>query len=57
MVVKKDGMREEFDRSKIEKGLLRACHKRPVSADTIAKMVDEIEKGDHIKARISVVRE
>ena len=43
MVVKKDGMREEFDRSKIEKGLLRACHKRPVSADTIAKMVDEIE--------------
>ena len=43
MVVKKDGVREEFDRSKIEKGMLRACHKRPVSADTIARLTDEIE--------------
>ena len=43
MVVKKDGVREEFDRSKIERGILRACHKRPVSADRISKIVDEIE--------------
>ena len=43
MVVKKDGTREEFDRAKIEKGILRACHKRPVSADKISQLVDEIE--------------
>ncbi|MBO4873370.1 MAG: transcriptional repressor NrdR [Lachnospiraceae bacterium] len=43
MVVKKDGVREEFDRMKIEKGMLRACHKRPVSADTISRLADEIE--------------
>lgn len=43
MVVKKDGVREEFDRMKIEKGMLLACHKRPVSTDTILRLVDEIE--------------
>ena len=43
MVVKKDGTREEFDRAKIEKGILRACHKRPVSTDRISQLTDEIE--------------
>ncbi len=43
MVVKKDGVREEFDRTKIEKGMLLACHKRPVSVDTILQLADEIE--------------
>ena len=43
MVVKKDGVREEFDRSKIEKGIFRACHKRPVSVDRITGLVDDIE--------------
>ena len=43
-VVKKDQMREEFDRSKIEAGILRACHKRPISAEQIEKTVDQIEK-------------
>ena len=43
-VVKKDQMREEFDRSKIEAGILRACHKRPISAEQIERVVDQIEK-------------
>ncbi len=43
VVVKKDGAREEFDRSKIEKGMLRACHKRPVSMEQITRLTDEIE--------------
>jgi transcriptional repressor NrdR len=43
MVIKKDGVREEFDRSKIEKGIFRACHKRPVSVDRITGLVDGIE--------------
>ncbi len=42
-VVKKDNTRENFDRSKIEMGILRSCHKRPVSSAQILKAVDEIE--------------
>ena len=43
MVVKKDNTREPYDRSKIEAGLVRACHKRPISVDQINNLVDEIE--------------
>lgn len=43
MVIKKDNSRESYDRSKIESGIVRSCHKRPVSTDRIAKMIDEIE--------------
>lgn len=43
IVIKKDNTREQFDRSKIESGVLRACHKRPVSAAQITKLVDDVE--------------
>lgn len=43
MVVKKDNTREAYNRSKIEKGVLSACHKRPVSVEDINGMIDEIE--------------
>lgn len=43
MVIKKDNSREVYDRSKIEAGILRSCHKRPVSSQQINAMVDEIE--------------
>lgn len=43
VVVKKDKSRESFDRNKLLNGLLRACEKRPVSLDTIDKIVDDIE--------------
>lgn len=43
IVIKKDQNREQFDRSKIEAGVLRACQKRPVSAEQIHKLVDEVE--------------
>lgn len=43
IVVKKDKSREAFDRNKLFNGLLRACEKRPVSIETIEKMVDDIE--------------
>jgi len=45
MVVKKDGRREAFDRSKIVIGILKACEKRPVGIEQIEDMVDSIEKG------------
>lgn len=43
MIIKKDRTREAYDRSKLEKGLVRSCHKRPVTMDQIEKCVDEIE--------------
>ena len=43
IVIKKDQNREQCDRSKTEAGVLRACHKRPVSAEQIHKLVDEVE--------------
>ncbi len=44
MVIKKDGTREQYDRHKIEDGVLRACHKRPISAQQIQALVDDVEK-------------
>ena len=43
IVIKKDNNSEAYDRTKIEGGILRACHKRPVSIDEINKLVDEVE--------------
>lgn len=43
IVIKKDNNRETYDRTKIEAGVLRACHKRPISANRITQLVDEIE--------------
>ena len=43
IVIKKEQNREQFDRSNIEAGVLRACHKRPVSAEQIHRLVDDVE--------------
>ena len=43
IVIKKDNNREQYDRAKIEAGVLRACHKRPISANDINKLIDEVE--------------
>ena len=43
IVIKRDKSRQVFDRSKILSGLLRACEKRPVSIETLEKIVDEME--------------
>jgi transcriptional repressor NrdR len=45
MVVKKDGRREVFDRTKIVAGLTKACEKRPVSMEAIERTVEQIERG------------
>lgn len=44
MVVKNDGRREPFDRSKTVIGILKACEKRPVGVEDIEDMVDRVEK-------------
>ena len=43
IVIKKDSNREQYDRAKIEGGVLRACYKRPVSAADIQKTLEKIE--------------
>ncbi len=44
LVIKSDGSRQSFDPSKIKKGIIKACEKRPVSALQIEMMVTNIEK-------------
>ena len=44
MVIKKDNLRESFDRGKILSGLKKACEKRPISAEALEEIVDTIEK-------------
>ena len=43
VVIKKDQNRESYDRRKIEAGVFRSCHKRPISVDQINALVDEVE--------------
>lgn len=43
IIIKKDNNREQYNRRKIENGVLRACYKRPVSAKEIEQTVDRIE--------------
>jgi transcriptional repressor NrdR len=47
MVVKKDGAREVFSRTKIIAGIQRACHKRPVSVAAMEQIVEAIERDLH----------
>ena len=45
LVVKRDGRREEFNGEKVRAGVLHACTKRPVSAETIDALVEQVERG------------
>lgn len=44
VVIKKDGSRQSFDRTKLFNGMMRACEKRPVSFDTLERIAEEIEQ-------------
>lgn len=43
LIIKRDGRREEFNRDKLRSGILKACAKRPVSIESVDKVVDDIE--------------
>lgn len=43
IIIKKDNNREAYDRAKLEAGVLRACHKRPVSANQLNELVESVE--------------
>ncbi len=44
VVIKKDGTRVPYDRDKMLKGLQMACYKRPVTAEAMQKLIDEVEE-------------
>ncbi len=44
LIVKKDGRREPYQRSKVSEGIKKACEKRPVSIDTIEQFLDDLER-------------
>ena len=44
IVVKRDGTREPFSRSKLERGVWLSCTKRPVSQEKIDKMLSKLEE-------------
>lgn len=44
IVIKKDGVRQEYSRDKLIKGLIKACEKRPVPIETIESLVLDVEK-------------
>jgi transcriptional repressor NrdR len=43
IVIKKDGTRQQFDRAKVQAGMIKACEKRPIPLERIAQAVGEIE--------------
>lgn len=55
VVVKKDETREEFDRAKLLRGILRACEKRPIKTIEIERIVDEIELELRRNDRVEVI--
>ena len=44
LVVKNNGMRQQFDKNKIKNGIIKSCEKRPVEMSAVDKLVDDIEK-------------
>lgn len=44
LVIKRDGTRQSYDRSKVKNGIMRACEKRPISMAQIEDVVDKVEK-------------
>ena len=60
-VIKKDGRREEFDRNKLISGIAKACEKRPISVETVNKVVDKIgrslQEQDRAEIKSSLIGE
>ncbi|MFH1440098.1 MAG: transcriptional regulator NrdR [Candidatus Woesearchaeota archaeon] len=44
LVIKKDGKREQFDREKVKRGIIRACEKRDVTMEDIDNIVNDVEQ-------------
>ncbi len=54
-VVKRDGRKESYSREKLVKGLTRALEKRPITADNLQKLVNNIERDIQVRAKGSEI--
>ena len=45
VIIKKDGSRQPYERSKVEKSILKACEKRNCTADDLTRLANEVENG------------
>ena len=58
VVIKKDCTREQYDRRKVEDGVMRACYKRPISVKAVSDAIDSVEaeifrrEGKEIESRV-----
>ena len=58
VVIKKDRTREQYDRRKVEDGVMRACYKRPISVKAVSDAIDSVEaeifrrEGKEIESRV-----
>ncbi|GEL76832.1 transcriptional regulator NrdR [Tenuibacillus multivorans] len=57
IVVKKEGTREEFNREKLKRGLIKACEKRPVSIEEIERVAFDVEKDLRNQGNSEIVSE
>ena len=55
-VIKRNGVREEFSRLKLESGIKRACEKRPVSMDQISSLIDQVIEVFDSESEVSTER-
>jgi transcriptional repressor NrdR len=53
-VVKRDGTRQEFDRAKLQAGLLKALEKRPVTLERVEQAVDDIESAIRARGELEI---
>lgn len=51
VVIKKDMTREPYDRTKLEAGVFRSCHKRPISLEQICAVIDKVEAAIYEKEK------
>ena len=57
VVVKKNRGRQPYERSKVEKSILRACEKRSCTLEDLKKMVDEVENNLYIIGKREITAE
>jgi transcriptional repressor NrdR len=53
-VVKRDGAREPYDRDKVEAGARKALEKRPITGDTLKKLIGQIERDIQVRGRTEI---
>ncbi len=54
IVIKRDGVMQEYDREKIRRGIEKACEKRPINSDQIEKLMSDIEYVIHSKRKDAI---